>query len=247
MKRIVLSGLLLAVLALFAGSFVSSTQTEDAQLAAAAESVGMEKPIPPDALETAIRSGRAMANAQGVTLLLPGGKPLTFQDRKTGCPDAERQLDDANCQHFVLAADLPGRHFFLIRRQDYEGGTWFLVDDRSGQRTEIDAAPVFSPDGRRFFVQNDNEATDHDNNLEIWQRQGYGAAIEWAHPWGQVYVEAPMLKEIYHAQVTSWNGDQIALAFSTHEWSDMPALHWTGRLTRQSDGWNLNANWPKKN
>src|SRR5665213_2775229 len=163
-----------------AGLLASPTvgQTEASQLSAAARSEAAEKLIPADALKAAIRSGRAIPNEHGVTIVLASGKHVDFQDKRIGCPSGAGQLNDADCQHFVLAADLPSKHFFLIRRKGYEGGAYFLVDDHTGRRTEIDAVPVFSPDGRRFLVQNDNVATDHENNLEIWRREGDRAAIE---------------------------------------------------------------------
>jgi hypothetical protein len=185
-------------------------------------------------------------------LVLASGKHIDFLDRKNGCPGPGK-LDDANCQHFVLAADFLSSHFFLVRRQDYEGGTYFLVDDHTGRQTEIDGAPHFSPDRKRFLVQNDNVATDHENNLEIWQLEGDGAVIEWAHPYKQVYVEAPVLTNLYHTEVMAWQGDRITLAFSSGSYFDttkksvVPALHWTGSLAREASSWHLEAAWPKSN
>jgi hypothetical protein len=226
-------------------------QTDASQRSAAAQSESSEKPIPADALKAAIRSGRAIPNEHGITIVLAGGKHIDFQDKTIGCPSGARQLDDANCQHFVLAADLPSKRFFLIRRQDYEGGVYFLVDDHTGRQTEIDAVPVFSPDGSRFLVQNDNVATYHENNLEIWRREGDTATIEWSHPYKQVYAEAPVLKGIYHIEVTGWHRDRITLAFSSGQYFDtkknavVPARYWIGSLTRQGSGWRLKANCPK--
>ena len=123
----------------------------------------------------------------------------------------------------------------------------------TGRRTEIDAVSRFSPDGKRFLVQNDNVATDHENNLEIWRRERDGAIIEWAHPYKQVYVEAPVLQNIYHTEVMGWRGDRITLAFSSGKWFDtkkksvIPARHWLGYLTREASGWHLEAYWPKAN
>jgi len=226
-------------------------QTEADQLAVAARSEATEKPIPADSLNAAVRSGRAIPNDYGVTIVLATGRRVDFQDKRNGCPSAAGQLTDANCQHFILAADLPTKHFFLIRRQDYEGGTYLLVDDHTGRQTKIAAVPFFSPDGRHFLVQDDSVATDHENNLELWRREGDGAVIAWAHPYKQVYIEAPVLNDIYHTEVMDWRGDSIKLAFASGQWFDtkknsvVPAHRWTGSLTKQASGWRLEADWPK--
>lgn len=216
--------------------------SEGAQLAATAA----EKPIPPAALEAAIHSGRVTVRPHSLTLFPANAKPVTLRDRDC----VPENVDNVDCQHFELAADLPSRHFFLVWRQDYEGGAYFLFDDRSGRKTPIDAAPIFSADGRRFLSQNDNVATDHENNLEIWRRAGDHAVIEWAHSVRQADIEMP-LRPLYHTEMVSWQDNRISLAFSSGAGYDTnrkqvrPALHWTGELVRTSAGWQLNADWPK--
>ncbi len=193
----------------------------------------------PAVLDGAIKAGRAVADVNGLTLVLTNGKRLSLANLTAGCPTGDKQLDDANCKHYLLAADLPAQHAFVVQVLYYEGAGQLLIDDGSGRQTDIDGMPVFSPDGSRFFINDDDELNDHDNNLEIWRRDGDSASLEWAHPYQQVYVEAPVLKGLYHARVTDWSQPEtINLAFS------YISLNWKGQLTHQADGWHLSADWP---
>lgn len=193
-----------------------------------------------DVYRTAIRAGRAIPNRAGITLVLTGGRHLTMTDNTRGCPIDAHELDDGHCYRYRLLADLPRQHAFIVREAYYEGESLFLVDDRTGRQIGIDGMPVFSPDGERFFIADDDDANDHDNNLEIWRRDGDDAVLEWAHSCKQVQVEAPVLKQAYHARLTDWSAtDDITLAFTGD------GYNWAGHLTRGPKGWTLSANWPK--
>ena len=129
-------------------------------------------------------------------------------------------------------------------KQALDGGAHgpvLIFDDRTGRQTPLDGMPAFSPDGTRFFVTDDDEANTHDNNIEIWRRDGDGAVMEWAHPVKQIHVEAPALTETYHVSVSDWSKPEtIALAFSSGR------QDWDGQLTHGAKGWALGANWPKE-
>jgi hypothetical protein len=193
-----------------------------------------------DVYRTAIRNGRAIPNSAGLTLVLSSGRHLSMVNNTRGCPIDDRILDDGHCYRYSLVADMPARHVFIVREAYYEGESLFLIDDRTGRQTGLDGMPVFSPDGSRFFVADDETAGDHDNNLEVWRRDGDGAVIEWAHPVKQVHVEAPALKQAYRVTLTDWSpADVLSLAFAGG------GRNWTGRLTRGPKGWTLAADWPK--
>lgn len=89
-----------------AAGATSPDVNEDVQLATAIP----KKPILPGALGAAIRSGRVFATPHSLTLVLASGKRVTLRDPRC-IPDT---AENADCQHFELAADLPSRHFFLI-------------------------------------------------------------------------------------------------------------------------------------
>jgi len=193
-----------------------------------------------DVLQAAMRAGRAIPDGVGLSLVLTSGRHLRMINNTRGCPRDDQTLDDGNCYRYVLVEDLPEQHAFIVGEDYYEGESLFLIDDRTGHQTGLDGMPVFSPDGSRFLINDDDEASDHDNNIEIWRRDGDSAAIEWAHPWKQVYVEAPALKEIYHVSVSDWSKPEtITLAFSSGR------RDWDGHLRLGAKGWALDAAWPK--
>jgi uncharacterized protein with WD repeat len=152
------------------------------------------------------------------------------------------------CDLIVLMAYLRTRHFYLVAEAHYEGASFYLIDDRSGRKTVIGAPPVFSPDGQHFLVQNDNMTNEHDNNLEIWRLQGDTAAIEWSHSLAEAKKEVPG-PVLYHTEVADWRGDRIRLAFQAGRHLEtgnqiIADREWSGSLTKMSDGWHLQADWP---
>ena len=193
-----------------------------------------------DVLQAAMRAGRAIPDGEGLSLVLTSGRHVRMTNNTRGCPRDEHGLDDGNCYRYSLVADLPDQHAFIVAEDYYEGESLLLVDDRTGRQTGLDGMPVFSPDGARFFINDDDEANDHDNNIEIWRRDGDAATIEWSHPVKQVHVEAPALKDIYHVSVSDWSKpERISLAFSSGR------RDWDGHLTLGAKGWALDADWPK--
>ena len=194
-----------------------------------------------DVLQEAMRAGRAIPDGAGLSLVLTSGRHLRMINNTRGCPRDDQGLDDGHCYRYALVGDLPDQHAFIVSEAYYEGESLFLVDDRTGRQTGIDGIPVFSPDGSRFFIDDDDEANDHDNNIEIWRRDGDGAVMEWAHPVKQVHVEAPALKDIYHVSVSDWSKPEtIGLAFSSGR------QDWDGHLKLGVKGWALDADWPKE-
>ena len=194
-----------------------------------------------DVLREATRAGRAIPDGSGLSLVLTSGRHLRMINNTRGCPRDDQGFDDGHCYRYVLVGDLPEQHAFIVGEDYAKGESLFLIDDRTGRQTPLDGMPAFSPDGTRFFVTDDDEANTHDNNIEIWRRDGDGAVMEWAHPVKQIHVEAPALKETYHVSVSDWSRPEtIALAFSSGR------QDWDGQLTLGAKGWALGANWPKE-
>jgi len=160
----------------------------------------------------------------------------------TDTPNSCETGDAGRCQGFALMARISGAHAFVVQRFFNEGSDFLLIDDRSGRETTLHAMPTFSPDNQRFLVAPfDDESDDDPNNLEIWRRQNDGAVMEWAHPFKQSFVEDPALPALYESRVLRWDPDRVTLEFSIE---GRPDRHWTGTLTRLSDGWHLAANAP---
>ena len=192
------------------------------------------------ALRAATLAGRAIPDRGGLSLVLASGQHLRMIDNTRGCPIDDHPLDDGHCYRYSLVADLPKQHAFIVSESYAQGQSLLLIDDRTGRQTGIDGMPVFSADGSRFFVNDDETLGAHDTNFEIWRRDGDGAVLEWAHLVKPVHAEDPPQPKAYHTEVVDWSSaDVISLAFSGAH-SD-----WNGQLTRGAKGWTLTADWPK--
>ncbi|HWY60926.1 MAG TPA: hypothetical protein VNW15_03400 [Rhizomicrobium sp.] len=192
--------------------------------------------------------GRARRVGDDLIIAFSNGQTRTFHNDNKGCEDGPD-----SCDSFVLAADLPQFHWFLVYEGFYEGGRFTLYDDRGGLPTEIPYWPVFSPDGQRILIQNDDVSSEFPgDNLEIWRRQGAKAVREWSANPDAGDTGVSQGGPPYHSEVQRWRGDRVALIFSVPDAYDLKTRtsasgrKWTATLTRQADGWHLNARAPKQ-
>jgi hypothetical protein len=182
--------------------------------------------------------GRAKRDNANLILNPANGQRLIMADQRAACDNGAD-----GCESFVLMADLPRNHAFVVQNFYYEGSDIFLIDDRTGKQTMLNGMPTFSPDGTEFLVAPFSDETDvGDNNLEIWHRQGDAWVIEWAHPFKLAYEEDPNLNELYVTHVVRWDYNRIALSLFTE---GNPFHPWAGTLTREVDGWHLSAKSPQ--
>jgi hypothetical protein len=189
--------------------------------------------------------GRARQDGDDLILTFTNGQSRTFHSDDKGCQDGPE-----HCDGYVLMADLPQFHWFLIYERFYEGGRITLYDDRGGLPTEIPYFPAFSPDGQRILIQNDDVSSEFDgDNLEIWRREGSRIVREWSANPDETDTGVPYGLP-YHTEVRNWQGDRITLTMSARGAYDMktktsaPDRQWTATLTRRSDGWHLKARAP---
>lgn len=179
-----------------------------------------------------------VAERHGDTLVLAAGiRRLSFTDNRKACDAGEAQ----DCAIYALVANVPGS--LAVQKFLHEGSDTTLIDTRSGKQTLLSGVPVFSPTGREFAVTQFSDESD--NNLEVWRRDGDGAALEWAHPFKQSWKDDAALPQTPAStppvfRVAAWRGDRIALAVST----DDQRHHWSGTLTRDAKGWHLSAKSP---
>src|SRR5471030_302367 len=75
---------------------------------------------------------RALHIGDDLLLTLTDGKTVTLHGDRKGCNDGYE-----HCQFFTLEASPPASHWFSVFDHSYEGGTFFLIDTRTGHKTEI--------------------------------------------------------------------------------------------------------------
>ena len=96
-------------------------------------------------------------------LKLINGKTVVLSDTTSNTGEEE------SVRYFSLIDYLEKEKIFLLEEQWWEGGTYQLIDRRTGVMTEVMGPPVFSPK-RDYFVTEfgDIESGYAANGLEIW-------------------------------------------------------------------------------
>ena len=209
---------------------------EEAVLKTATAAVGETQQL--QALEPkALAASRGRATRTGQTLVLRRKKgPTIALKTRNRCESGSSTHE--RCRSFVLMADLPSQHCYVVAVTYYEGLDILLIDDRTGRQTKLRGAPSFAPDGAYFLVVDNNEAYGS-LGLELWRRQGDGAEREWTHGNSEDPVE-------HLTEVVAWAGDVIELDMRSTDHGDSPDEHWRGRVRRLDSGWQLEADWPSQ-
>ena len=192
--------------------------------------------------------GRADRDGKTLKLKLTDGETLGLQDSAVD----DCVLKPAACRGYLLVADLPGQHFFLVSVTHYEGGEFLLIDDRTGRRTEVDAVPAFSPDQKRFLVIAQNEAYGSFYGLQVWRRDGDAAVLEWQHSlagdapeWRGGAAPGACPSETF-ADLVRWRGnDRIDLDLSSPRLDRCPEAHWPTIIQYGANGWGMETQWPR--
>lgn len=219
---------------------------EDAQLHAVAAADGTRKLEALEPLALRVSKGRASRDTGALALRLAGGRILRLENGRGDCT-----FTAADCLNYIFGADLPSRHAFLVFAARYEGGEWYLIDDRTTKRTQLDAPPLFSPDGARFLVVADDEAYSSFFGLEIYRMQSDSAAVEWRHSLASnapefMGREPPFCPGLTIPVDVSWQDNfHVALHLKSLGFDDCHEHFWPASIELQPDGWRLITDWPR--
>lgn len=87
-------------------------------------------------------------------------------------------FDGESYVRYRFKAYLTDIGYFLIGVDGYEGHGFLLVNDRTGNKTDLEAMPVFSPDRKQFVTMSmDLDAGYHPNSIQIWQLDPSGPKL----------------------------------------------------------------------
>ncbi|HEX7241864.1 MAG TPA: hypothetical protein VF263_16400 [Longimicrobiaceae bacterium] len=90
--------------------------------------------------------------------------------------------------HYLYQGYLRDVGYHLVQVGFYEGGAYELVSAESGDRTQVAALPVVSPDLRRFVTASvDLEAGYVPNGLQVWRLTPAGPRLEWGLDGGDTW------------------------------------------------------------
>jgi len=77
-------------------------------------------------------------------------------------------------------------HAYLVEVQFYEGGSWVLVREPSGQRVGIAGPPTVAPDSVRFVALSSDLVAHYDPTcIEVWSVQSDTIVLEWSLDLGE--------------------------------------------------------------
>jgi hypothetical protein len=139
-------------------------------------------------------------------------------------PSTDRcEIAGENCALTSLVDYRPSQRLFVLSGQYYESLGSIMVSRRTGEVFRIeDAAPHFSPDGKRFVVVAVSEQ-DGINQVAIYSTSTFPPALEWSHTpksWSTMF------------GFVSWNGnDQVKLRTLNQNSG--------ANISRTSIGWRL--------
>ncbi|MBN2570466.1 MAG: hypothetical protein JXB42_13650 [Deltaproteobacteria bacterium] len=112
-------------------------------------------------------------NKNELIIQIDNAKPVTFQNKR---PDDIYDISDA---FYSYRQYYPKVHYHLIEGNYYEGNNYFLIDGRSGTKTDMHAVPVLSPDAMRFVAASIDPIGYIPTGVQIWRRAKQGLKLEY--------------------------------------------------------------------
>lgn len=95
--------------------------------------------------------------------------------------DRPCELSIPNCVQHTYHSFFKDIYQHLIREDFYEGGSYVLIDARSGIRTSIQSPPVISPDSKRFATSSFGYPADYEpTGIQIWNLLGLSPKLEYS-------------------------------------------------------------------
>jgi hypothetical protein len=217
-----------------AASPVRADSPEEARLLAAADKARYDNRAL-EALEPrALLEAGSSASRDGALLRLhlKAGGVKAYRNTPECAADS---IHEAACTQYGLVAHLRDRGLFVVDVRPYEGGSFLLVDERTGRATELPDFPELSADGRLAFVAQNSEAYG-DGGLEVWRRRDGRFIREWrGDP-----PTAPVGRTDYH--VERWTrGGELIIRVETVAPGDDKVRTSQLRLRQVRGGWRLVA------
>ncbi|WP_157807741.1 hypothetical protein [Hymenobacter chitinivorans] len=131
-------------------------------------------PLWPDSVEAsplAQTGGRVQRAGLDLALKATNGRTVVLRNDTT---------DSENAVQYSYWGQLPGAHQWVVSVGLWEGHSVVLIDQRTGQRTDIWGRPVASPDGRYILASNADLAAAFDpNGLQLLQVGAKGPKLVW--------------------------------------------------------------------
>ncbi|UOQ54636.1 hypothetical protein [Hymenobacter cellulosivorans] len=132
-----------------------------------------------DAPSLAQTGGRVQRSGLNLTLTAANGRTVVLKNDTTDTEDAIA---------YLYWGELPSVHQWVVNVWLWEGRYVVLIDQRTGQRTDIWGQPAASPDGRYILASSYDLAAAFDaNGLQLLRLGTKGPKVIWQrelHNWG---------------------------------------------------------------
>jgi hypothetical protein len=203
----------------------------------------MRKTIAAAIMALALTSGCSSAPRGEIRLSLGNGKTVTFRDDAGGCDDGYE-----HCTVYRLLQAPSGCRCFPISEAHYEGGFYYLIDAETGRRTNLPYEPIFSADGKKILILNNDVTGDFPGDrIEIWRRQDDTAVKEWTLSPDSGNMGT--FDYVWVIKLLRWDDDAIRLHLSSNDFKDrggqlQPGAEWDGTLRHAADGWHAELRKP---
>lgn len=93
--------------------------------------------------------------------------------------DVPSDLKNNNYYMHRLIGYIELHEYFVIGISHHTGLSGLLIDRKTGQRTELDAIAIFSPDNTRFFTIDFTRYLNSKNRIQVWKVTPSGPVLEW--------------------------------------------------------------------
>ncbi len=120
---------------------------------------------------------------------------------------------------YRLVGNIEQHKYFIVSISNRTGSRGLVIDRKNGQRTELDAVAVFSPDNTRFFTVDFTRYPNSKHRFQIWRVDPSGPVLEWEFQpklsaWFDVEARWSSAASIYVTRQEYWtrdNGNKIQI------------------------------------
>jgi hypothetical protein len=199
-----------------------------APVAAADNSTIIEREAP--SVEAA--AGAVERDGTKLILHLTSGKTQTLIDGPSCFDEEAPRPKGVSCYGYEFNRYDKARHAFVIDQYYYEGGSYIIVDDRSGELTELQSDPSLSLNGdvALELVYGESGYYSGEPRISIWRRRAGKFILEWSKPLVNGGGEASFA-------ILGWRSNEHVDIEASPFWSDEGLSRFS--VVRSRSGWQI--------
>jgi hypothetical protein len=132
-----------------------------------------------EARAIAASAGRVTRDGPLLEIRVPGRRPITLRDQQPDTVGEQHPLYVEKDRYIYLGElGVPGYGVIGVASLQFSEPRLLLLNEQTGDTTEIAGVPVPSPNRKRFLVTQ-HEINRERNSVEIWSVDSGAARVEW--------------------------------------------------------------------